>query len=116
VIDNCPPIQTVTERLVLHIIVRFIEFLYNAFMHSFLQKSRKPTWYTVYKSQPVLTHTKTPIKAPLLALPYGKPELSLTKSLEYGSLHQEAVKVFNVLLRLDEVRNPIPAVQVILSV
>lgn len=47
-----------------------------------------------------------------MALPYGKPELSLTKSLEYGSLHQEAVKVFNVLLRLDEVRNPIPAVQV----
>jgi len=66
----------------------------------------------VYKTQPILTHTRTPIKAPLLALPYGKPELSLTKSLEYGSLHQEAVKVFNVLLRLDEVRNPIPAVQV----
>jgi len=88
--------------------------MYDFVLFLFVQKSRKPNWYTVYKSQPILTHTKTPIKAPLLALPYGKPELSLTKSLEYGSLHQEAVKVFNVLLRLDEVRNPIPAVQVML--
>ena len=79
-----------------------------------LQKSRKPDWDKVYRVHPILAHTKTPIKAPLLALPYGKPNLPREKYREYQNLHIEAVNTFTKLLSKEALADPIPTVQGIL--
>ena len=79
-----------------------------------LQKSRKPDWDKVYRVHPILAHTKTPIKAPLLALPYGKPNLPREKYREYQNLHIQAVSTFAKLLSTEAQADPIPTVQGIL--
>ena len=61
-----------------------------------------------------MAHTKTPIKAPLLALPYGKPNLPREKYREYQNLHIEAVNTFTKLLSVEAQADPIPTVQGIL--
>ena len=40
-----------------------------------LQNSQQPDWDRVYLTHRILSRINTPIKAPLLALPYGKPPL-----------------------------------------
>ena len=79
-----------------------------------VQKSRKPDWDKVYRVHPILAHTKTPIKAPLLALPYGKPNLPREKYREYQNLHIQAVSTFAKLLSTEALADPIPTVQGIL--
>ena len=68
----------------------------------------------MYRVHPILAHTKTPIKAPLLALPYGKPNLPREKYREYQNLHIEAVNTFTKLLSTEALADPIPTVQGIL--
>lgn len=84
------------------------------FLSPSLQKSRKQDWDKVYQVHPILAHTKTPIKAPLLALPYGKPNLPREKYREYQNLHIEAVNTFTKLLSVEAQADPIPTVQGIL--
>lgn len=69
------PIQTMTERLVLEIIV-CKHFSYCTINITFsYQKSRQPDWDNIYGRHKILLRTNEPIKSPLLALPYGKPKL-----------------------------------------
>jgi myosin X len=98
-IDSCPPIQTVTERLVLEMI----------------KNAHRPDWERIYQAQKILCRISTPIKAPLLALPYGKPPLAPEKEELYSTRHGEAVKIFNSLLSQDSLADPIKQVQEILQ-
>ena len=43
-----------------------------------LQKSHRSDWDNIYKQRKILVRTNSLIKAPLLALPYGKPPLPST--------------------------------------
>ena len=118
-IDSSQPIQTLTERLILSLIVSsFYTHNTNPFKMLPLlspQKSRKPDWDKVYDAHPILAHTKVPIKAPLLALPYGKPNLPKEKYREYKNLHIEAVNIFTKLLSQGALTDPIPTAQSILG-
>jgi hypothetical protein len=80
----------------------------------FVQKSRKTDWDKVYDAHPILAHSCTPIKAPLIALPYGKPNLPKEKYKEYKNLHIEAVNTFAKLLSKGALADPIPTAQSIL--
>ena len=48
-----------------------------------LQKSHGSDWDNIYKRSKMLVRTNAPIKAPLLALPYGKPPLPSTFNFLY---------------------------------
>ena len=98
-IDSCPPIQTVTERLILEII----------------RQCRNPHWDVVYEKHKILCRMEVPIKYPLLALPYGKPNLSEEKDMVYSTRQAEAVKIFNALLSQECIADPIKVVQTILT-
>ena len=115
-INGCISVQTITERLVLDIVVSssaehdsrnldtpsfppslssptlsmivetwtlspfpplFPHPPFLLFSHC-LQKSHRSDWDNIYKQRKILVRTNSPIKAPLLALPYGKPPLPST--------------------------------------
>lgn len=67
------------------ILVILALLLYSA---THTQKSKKPDWDVVYERYRILTRTDIPIKTPLLALPYGKPNLPSKSGLERESLVQ----------------------------
>ena len=69
--------------------------------------------YRIYSR--ILSHQNTPIKFPLLALPYGKPILLASKAREYDTLHAEAVNAFNTLLNHELLSDPIQITQSVIN-
>lgn len=86
----------------------------------------------IYRVNPILSYTVNHLKASLLALPYGEvmshSEFSRIDQLErfvsdmifgveaksrgYGTLQEEALRIFNSLQDQESLGNPIPVIQV----
>uniref|UniRef100_A0A8C3SMD4 Pleckstrin homology, MyTH4 and FERM domain containing H3 n=1 Tax=Chelydra serpentina TaxID=8475 RepID=A0A8C3SMD4_CHESE len=64
----------------------------------------------IYRCNPVLRYTSSPLYAPLLPFPYGTPS-----PRGYMSLRDEAVKLFNSLQQLESERDPVPLIQGVLQ-
>ncbi|KAM4692544.1 pleckstrin homology domain-containing family H member 3 [Rhinophrynus dorsalis] len=100
VIDSKAPLETPTQLL-----IRDIE------ENHFNQESVDE----IYRLNPILRHTKSPLYAPLLPFSYGSEEMSSHKGKGYTALRDEAVKIFNSLQQLEHERDPVPLMQGILQ-
>ncbi|XP_067397476.1 pleckstrin homology domain-containing family H member 3 isoform X2 [Emydura macquarii macquarii] len=69
----------------------------------------------IYRCNPVLRHTGSPLYAPLLPFPYGSTNQSAPSARGYTTLRDEAVKLFNSLQQLESERDPVPLIQGILQ-
>jgi len=88
VIDNCKIIETDTEKMI------------DELKMASLQEVE-----AIYLSQKVLTYSTSPLRSPLLPLPYGEPYES-PGGRAYGTLQQEAVKIAHSLLTIAVTGNP----------
>ncbi|XP_035382790.1 unconventional myosin-X [Electrophorus electricus] len=100
VIDNKPPIETPTQQL--------IRDIKESSVNSEAVEQ-------MYRRNPILRYTQHPLHSPLLPLPYGEVNSSLQKGRGYGSLQDEAVRIFNSLQEMEIVSDPIAIVQGILQ-
>ncbi|CAH2301997.1 pleckstrin homology domain-containing family H member 3 isoform X2 [Pelobates cultripes] len=69
----------------------------------------------IYKLNPILRHTKSPLYAPLLPFSYGSEDHSTHNVNGYTALRDEAVKIFNSLQQMENERDPIPLIQGVLQ-
>ncbi|XP_068117942.1 pleckstrin homology domain-containing family H member 3 isoform X2 [Hyperolius riggenbachi] len=69
----------------------------------------------IYKRNPILCHTKSPLYAPLLPFPCGSEDHSPHNVRGYTALRDEAVKVFNSLQQMESERDPVPLMQGVLQ-
>ncbi|XP_074835289.1 pleckstrin homology domain-containing family H member 3 isoform X2 [Carettochelys insculpta] len=69
----------------------------------------------IYRCNPVLRYTSSPLYAPLLPFPYGSRDRRAPGPRGYGTLRDEAVKLFNSLQQLETARDPEPLIQGILQ-
>ncbi|KAJ7381632.1 Unconventional myosin-X, partial [Desmophyllum pertusum] len=70
----------------------------------------------VYRTNPVLKHSKIPLKAPLLPLPYGQSQSSRAKGKGYGSISRRGCSSFQFLYsNKSPIADPIPVIQGILQ-
>ncbi|EDO44785.1 predicted protein [Nematostella vectensis] len=99
VIDSKPMIETPFEKLVLEV--------KNAGNDNEVEQ--------VIRTNPILKYSKLPLKSPLLALPYGQSQSSRVKGKDYGTFHEEAVRIFNSLQEQESLGDPIPVIQGILQ-
>ncbi|XP_016327955.1 unconventional myosin-X-like [Sinocyclocheilus anshuiensis] len=100
VIDNKAPIETPTQHL-----IRDIKE--NSVNSEAVEQ--------MYRRNPILRYTQHPLHSPLLPLPYGEVSESLQKEKGYGSLQDEAVKIFNSLQEMEIVSDPVAIIQGILQ-
>uniref|UniRef100_A0A3P8WP96 Pleckstrin homology, MyTH4 and FERM domain containing H3 n=1 Tax=Cynoglossus semilaevis TaxID=244447 RepID=A0A3P8WP96_CYNSE len=68
----------------------------------------------IYQHNPILKYTHGPLYAPLLPFPYGSLEHTHSGK-GYGSVREEAVKLFNCLQQLESAQEPIPIIQGVLQ-
>ncbi|XP_063076137.1 unconventional myosin-X-like [Engraulis encrasicolus] len=108
VIDSKPPVETHTQQL----------------MQSIKENSLNPELVEqIYLRNPLLRHSRHPLHTSLLALPYGPVDglRSGGKFRRSSSLQSEAVRMFNILLQLEEEerggmsKDPVPAIQSLLQ-
>uniref|UniRef100_A0A9J7YPD9 Myosin X, like 1 n=1 Tax=Cyprinus carpio carpio TaxID=630221 RepID=A0A9J7YPD9_CYPCA len=97
VIDNKAPIETPTQQL-----IRDIKE--NSVNSEVVEQ--------MYRRNPILRYTQHPLHSPLLPLPYGE---LMQKQKGYGSLQDEAVKIFNSLQEMEIVSDPVAIIQGILQ-
>ncbi|XP_041927967.1 unconventional myosin-X isoform X3 [Alosa sapidissima] len=97
VIDSKPPVETHTQQLLLNI-------KENSLNSELVEQ--------IYLRNPLLRYSKHSLRTPLLALPYGPVE---RRGHRRGSLHSEALKMFDSLLQLEGVANPVSAIQGLLQ-
>uniref|UniRef100_A0A3Q2QEC5 Pleckstrin homology, MyTH4 and FERM domain containing H3 n=1 Tax=Fundulus heteroclitus TaxID=8078 RepID=A0A3Q2QEC5_FUNHE len=64
----------------------------------------------IYQHNAILKYTQGPLYAPLLPFPYGNLEHT-----GYGSMREEAVRLFNCLQQLESAREPVPIIQGVLQ-
>ncbi|XP_075436302.1 pleckstrin homology domain-containing family H member 3 isoform X1 [Ascaphus truei] len=69
----------------------------------------------IYKLNPILRHTKSPLYAPLLPFSYGTADHATHNTKGYTALRDEAVKIFNSLQQLESERDPVPLIQGVLQ-
>ncbi|KAM8824839.1 pleckstrin homology domain-containing family H member 3 isoform 2-T2 [Synchiropus picturatus] len=69
----------------------------------------------IYQHNPILKYTQGPLYAPLLPFPYGSLEHTYHSGKGYGSVREEAVKLFNCLQQLESARDPVPIIQGVLQ-
>ncbi|XP_029428580.1 pleckstrin homology domain-containing family H member 3 isoform X2 [Rhinatrema bivittatum] len=69
----------------------------------------------IYKRNPILRHTKSPLYAPLLPFSYGGVDQPFPSVKGYTALRDEAVKIFNSLQQLETARDPVPIIQGVLQ-
>uniref|UniRef100_A0A8C3G138 Pleckstrin homology, MyTH4 and FERM domain containing H3 n=1 Tax=Cyclopterus lumpus TaxID=8103 RepID=A0A8C3G138_CYCLU len=95
IIDTKAPVETPTQLL-----IRDIEE--NKFNPEVVEH--------IYQHNPILKYTQGPLYAPLLPFPYGSLD-----GKGYGSVREEAVKLFNCLQQLESAREPVPIIQGVLQ-
>ncbi|XP_076000105.1 pleckstrin homology domain-containing family H member 3 [Genypterus blacodes] len=100
VIDTKAPVETPTQLL-----IRDIEE--NKFNPEVVEH--------IYQHNPILKYTQGPLYAPLLPFPYGSLEHTYHSGKGYGSVREEAVKLFNCLQQLESAREPVPIIQGVLQ-
>ncbi|KAM8843934.1 pleckstrin homology domain-containing family H member 3 isoform 2-T2 [Spinachia spinachia] len=100
IIDTKAPVETPTQLL-----IRDIEE--NKFNPEVVEH--------IYQHNPILKYTQGPLYAPLLAFPYGSLEHTYHSGKGYGSVREEAVKLFNCLQQLESAREPVPIIQGVLQ-
>nr|XP_021136681.1 pleckstrin homology domain-containing family H member 3 [Columba livia] len=69
----------------------------------------------IYRCNPILRYTSSPLYAPLLPFPYGSLDQSAPSPRSYTTLRDEAVKLFNSLQQLESERDPVPLMQGVLQ-
>ncbi|XP_051904595.1 pleckstrin homology domain-containing family H member 3 [Hippocampus zosterae] len=69
----------------------------------------------IYQHNPILKYTHGPLYAPLLPFPYGSLEHTYHHGKGYGSLCEEAVKLFNSLQQLESAHDAVPIIQGVLQ-
>uniref|UniRef100_A0A3Q4HIX7 Pleckstrin homology, MyTH4 and FERM domain containing H3 n=1 Tax=Neolamprologus brichardi TaxID=32507 RepID=A0A3Q4HIX7_NEOBR len=94
IIDSKSPVETPTQLL-----IRDIEE--NKFNPEVVEH--------IYQHNPILKYTQGPLYAPLLPFPYDH------SGKGYGSVREEAVKLFNCLQQLESAREPVPIIQGVLQ-
>nr|XP_014342722.1 PREDICTED: pleckstrin homology domain-containing family H member 3 [Latimeria chalumnae] len=99
VIDSKVPVETPTQLL-----IRDIEE----------NSSNSEVVERIYKQNPILQYTQSPLYAPLLPFPYGNVDQTFN-SMGYTTLRDEAVKIFNSLQQLEAEQDPVPLIQGILQ-
>ncbi|XP_075299838.1 pleckstrin homology domain-containing family H member 3 isoform X3 [Opisthocomus hoazin] len=100
VIDSKAPVQTPTQLL-----MRDVE-----------EHGGSPeVLEQIYRCNPILRYTSSPLYAPLLPFPYGSPDQSAPGPRRYTTLRDEAVKLFNSLQQLESERDPVPLMQGVLQ-
>uniref|UniRef100_M4AHD8 Pleckstrin homology, MyTH4 and FERM domain containing H3 n=1 Tax=Xiphophorus maculatus TaxID=8083 RepID=M4AHD8_XIPMA len=99
IIDTKSPVETPTQLL-----IRDIEE--NKFNPEVVEH--------IYQHNAILKYTQGPLYAPLLPFPYGNLEHT-HNGKGYGSVREEAVKLFNCLQQLESAREPIPIIQGVLQ-
>ncbi|XP_029944753.1 pleckstrin homology domain-containing family H member 3 [Salarias fasciatus] len=100
IIDTKSPVETPTQLL-----IRDIEE--NKFNPEVVEH--------IYQHNPILKYTQGPLYAPLLPFPYGSLEHTYHSGKGYGSVREEAVKLFNCLQQLESAREPVPIIQGVLQ-
>ncbi|XP_034394913.1 pleckstrin homology domain-containing family H member 3 isoform X2 [Cyclopterus lumpus] len=100
IIDTKAPVETPTQLL-----IRDIEE--NKFNPEVVEH--------IYQHNPILKYTQGPLYAPLLPFPYGSLEHTYHSGKGYGSVREEAVKLFNCLQQLESAREPVPIIQGVLQ-
>ncbi|XP_074551990.1 pleckstrin homology domain-containing family H member 3 [Halichoeres trimaculatus] len=100
IIDTKAPVETPTQLL-----IRDIEE--NKFNPEIVEH--------IYQHNPILKYTQGPLYAPLLPFPYGSLEHTYHSGKGYGSVREEAVKLFNCLQQLESAREPVPIIQGVLQ-
>uniref|UniRef100_A0A8B9L2Q6 Myosin X, like 1 n=1 Tax=Astyanax mexicanus TaxID=7994 RepID=A0A8B9L2Q6_ASTMX len=100
VIENKVPIETPTQQL--------IRDIKESSVNSEAVEQ-------MYRRNPILRYTQHPLHSPLLPLPYGEINDNFQKQKGYGSLQDEAVKIFNSLQEMEIVSDPIAIIQGILQ-
>lgn len=100
VIHSKAPVQTPTQLL----------------MHDIEENCGSPEILEqIYRCNPVLRYTSSPLYAPLLPFPYGSSDQSAPSPRGYMTLRDEAVKLFNSLQQLESERDPVPLIQGVLQ-
>uniref|UniRef100_A0A8C3HU41 Pleckstrin homology, MyTH4 and FERM domain containing H3 n=1 Tax=Chrysemys picta bellii TaxID=8478 RepID=A0A8C3HU41_CHRPI len=100
VIHSKAPVQTPTQLL----------------MHDIEENRGSPEILEqIYRCNPVLRYTSSPLYAPLLPFPYGSSDQSAPSPHGYMTLRDEAVKLFNSLQQLESERDPVPLIQGVLQ-
>uniref|UniRef100_A0A3B3Q4R8 Pleckstrin homology, MyTH4 and FERM domain containing H3 n=1 Tax=Paramormyrops kingsleyae TaxID=1676925 RepID=A0A3B3Q4R8_9TELE len=66
----------------------------------------------IYKHNPILSYTQSPLYAPLLPFPYGSSD-HVGKG--YGTVREEAVRLFNCLQQLETAAEAVPLIQGVLQ-
>uniref|UniRef100_U3JD79 Pleckstrin homology, MyTH4 and FERM domain containing H3 n=1 Tax=Ficedula albicollis TaxID=59894 RepID=U3JD79_FICAL len=94
VIDSKAPVQTPTQLL-----MRDVEE----------HRDSPEVLEQIYRCNPILRYTSSPLYAPLLPFPYAPGPRS------YTTLRDEAVKLFNSLQQLESERDPVPLMQGVLQ-
>ncbi|XP_047212765.1 unconventional myosin-X-like isoform X1 [Girardinichthys multiradiatus] len=100
IIDTKSPVETPTQLL-----IRDIEE--NKFNPEVVEH--------IYRHNTILKYTQGPLHAPLLPFPYGNLEHTYHNGKGYGSVREEAVKLFNCLQQLELAREPVPIIQGVLQ-
>ncbi|XP_065839578.1 unconventional myosin-X-like [Oscarella lobularis] len=98
VIDSRPPIITPTEKLI-----------------DDIKDAKSNEINAIYRINPILCYTSNQLKSSLLPLPYGNVQSPKAKSRGYGTLQEEALRIFNSLQDQESVGDPIPVIQGILQ-
>nr|XP_023664925.1 unconventional myosin-X-like isoform X2 [Paramormyrops kingsleyae] len=100
VTDSKAPVETPTQLL-----IRDIE----------KSKSSQEAVEQIYQKNPILRYTQSPLYAPLLPFPYGSFDHTYHSGKGYGSLRDEAVKLFNSLQQLEVALDPVLLIQGVLQ-
>ncbi|XP_034045665.1 pleckstrin homology domain-containing family H member 3 [Thalassophryne amazonica] len=100
IIDIKAPVETPTQLL-----IRDIEE--NKFNPEAVEQ--------IYQHNSILKYTHGPLYAPLLPFPYGSLEHTYHSGKGYGSVREEAVKLFNCLQQLESAREPVSIIQGVLQ-
>ncbi|XP_062451813.1 pleckstrin homology domain-containing family H member 3 [Rhea pennata] len=69
----------------------------------------------IYRCNPILRYTSSPLYAPLLPFPYGGPDPRAPGARGYAAPRDEAVRLFNSLQQLESERDPAPLIQGVLQ-
>ncbi|KAM9391564.1 pleckstrin homology domain-containing family H member 3 [Pholidichthys leucotaenia] len=100
IIDSKSPVETPTQLL-----IRDIEE--NKFNPEVVEH--------IYEHNPILKYSQAPLYAPLLPFPYGSVEHTYHSGKGYGSVREEAVRIFHCLQQLESAREPVPIIQGVLQ-
>ncbi|XP_053310183.1 pleckstrin homology domain-containing family H member 3 isoform X2 [Spea bombifrons] len=100
VIDSKAPLETPTQLLIKDIDEHYLN-------HETVDE--------IYKLNPILCYTKSPLYAPLLPFTYRSEDHPTHNVKGYTALRDEAVKIFNSLQQLENLRDPVPLMQGVLQ-